>query len=535
MRQRLRELRKIGRERRLARRLARRERRARKRQAKRLRAGRLQAKLMRSYLFVTVAAVLTIISCGGGLLWLLFFRSAPTPQNLETSAREVATEIAPILRKPRWQLAALEEPLRRFSDNRITAVVTDRSGVVVYAAPENAARTGKSLSSQMPFSPRENAAFQSATLDSSDAKRSGINADASTFALVRVLDTAQNATQNAPHWLFVRSFAPVQPHDFGRAMIRTILVSGVLVALFGAVVGSAFGFWTARRLTARLQAISHAANAWSRGEFNTLASDNSNDEIGELARRLNQMARELQQLVALRQNLATAEERNRLARDLHDTVKQQLFATTMQVAAARALLESDVQAAQMRLVEAEKLAQGAQRELTGILEQLRPAASLHDDAQSSAPRENEDFVETLRETVTQWSRQSEIAADFMCDEALKFSAPRDFGLIAQAFLRILQEALANVWRHSNARRVRVQLRLENAISSTRYAENCVLKMTIEDDGDGFSPTGSSRGMGLTHMRERAEALCDGRFSLQSERGQGTRIEVCCTVFESEKI
>jgi signal transduction histidine kinase len=114
------------------------------------------------------------------------------------------------------------------------------------------------------------------------------------------------------------------------------------------------------------------------------------------------MASELQQLVALRQNLATAEERNRLARELHDTVKQQVFATTMQVGAARVLVDRDPALAQARLTEAERLAHGAQRELTAILEQLRPGSYSRPHSSANS------FEVALQSYVSDWSRQNDI-------------------------------------------------------------------------------------------------------------------------------
>ena len=500
-----------------------RERRVEKRRQKRRRAARLQPRLTRSYMLVTVAAVLLIDLVGGWLLWFLVFRSAPSPEKLAIATQKAATEIAPLLRKPPFKAAQLATPLRPFSENRMTAAIVNRSLNIVESAPQNALRSGTSLSSQMPLSNQTIEAMQAFLRgESTVSHRSGWNSDGSSFAVVPVLD----AQRKAAYLLFVRSAAPVKPGDFGRAMFATILISGTLVVLFGAVVGTAFGFLTARRLTSRLQTISQAADAWSRGEFGVLARDDSNDEVGELAQRLNQMARELQQLVALRQSLAASEERNRLARDLHDTVKQQVFATTMQIAAARALIERDSNAAQMRLKEAETLAQGAQRELTGILEQMRPASSLHAAhyVADNACHNVEDFADVLRETLAQWSRQNDIGADFQSD--LLPELPQSH---QQAILRIVQEALSNVLRHSNAGNVRIQMKMQtqDAPSSTRLS-NCdqILVLAIADDGDGFVLQNAT-GMGLTNMRERAEALLHGSFSLRTQRGQGTQLEVRC--------
>ena len=79
---------------------------------------------------------------------------------------------------------------------------------------------------------------------------------------------------------------------------------------------------------------------------------------GELARRLNTMAEQLQNLLHTRQDLAALEERNRIARELHDSVKQQVFATAMQLGAARALLPDETSPAAQRLASGWNAADG---------------------------------------------------------------------------------------------------------------------------------------------------------------------------------
>lgn len=126
-----------------------------------------------------------------------------------------------------------------------------------------------------------------------------------------------------------------------------LLIVGSIIVFTPAagIIGTIFGYFTARALTRRLHNITQAADAWSQGDFSAFIRDRSNDELGKLANRLNRMAEQLQNLLYTRHELATLEERNRLARDLHDSVKQQIFATGMQVGAARALLDSDSRAA----------------------------------------------------------------------------------------------------------------------------------------------------------------------------------------------
>ena len=95
----------------------------------------------------------------------------------------------------------------------------------------------------------------------------------------------------------------------------------------------------------------------------------------EIARDQNQqLLEELRAAQRQVQDLAVAEERNRLARELHDSVKQQVFATIMQLGAARVLLERDPDAARVHLLEAEQLAQQSGAELSLLIHELRPVA-----------------------------------------------------------------------------------------------------------------------------------------------------------------
>ncbi len=196
--------------------------------------------------------------------------------------------------------------------------------------------------------------------------------------------------------------------------------------------------------------------------------------------------------------IASVEERNHLARELHDSVKQQAFAISMQVSAAQALLPEDVAGAQRHLVEAEALARQSQEELAGLIEELRPPA-LSDHG----------FGEALKEYVSEWSRRTGIEAQVR----IQGEWPLPLGL-EPALFRVAQEALSNVARHSEAGRVEVQL--------SQQEDDFVL--TIADDGRGFDAAAvKNRGYGLQSMQERVTAL-GGQLLVQSEPGQGTQIQ-----------
>ena len=122
------------------------------------------------------------------------------------------------------------------------------------------------------------------------------------------------------------------------ALLITVGVGAVLLLVPAGFLGLIFGFFTAWGITRRIGRLATAAKAWSRGDFSVKAKDRSRDELGQLSRELNQMAADLENLLQARGELATLEARNRFARDLHDSVKQQVFAVSLQIAAARALI-----------------------------------------------------------------------------------------------------------------------------------------------------------------------------------------------------
>ena len=160
-----------------------------------------------------------------------------------------------------------------------------------------------------------------------------------------------------------------------KGFLQLILVTVTVVTIIAAIAGSIFGYVAARSITQRLKRLSVAADRWGLGDFTALAQDPSEDELGQVARQLNRMAEQLQNLLEARQKLATLEERNRLARDLHDSVKQQIFAVSMQIGATKVLLKRDIDAAEGRLNEAEKLVHQAQQELTSLIRELRPCGA----------------------------------------------------------------------------------------------------------------------------------------------------------------
>jgi NarL family two-component system sensor histidine kinase LiaS len=278
----------------------------------------------------------------------------------------------------------------------------------------------------------------------------------------------------------------------GRSVLILLLAVGVVGAIFGAL--------TARGMVLRLRRVSHVTDAWSQGDFSEFIEDPVGDEISTLAVRLNHMAEQLQQFLKRSQAIAVSEERNRLARDLHDSAKQEALAASFHLGTALTLFERDPESAKSHLVEADTLVDSVRVELTDLIHELRPPSM-------NGAR----FDETLNEYIIEWAHQTGIETN------LEVAGFIDLPLeIKQAIYRIMQEALANVTRHSSAEKVDLTLRFEE------YS----VEFCLNDDGVGFDIQQQYGGMGLDSMRERVESL-KGNFSIQSEPGQGTK--VCLTI------
>ena len=295
------------------------------------------------------------------------------------------------------------------------------------------------------------------------------------------------------------------PNPTGPLLIATG-ISAVVLMVPAAILGTIFGFLTAWGLARRLGRLAVAARSWSGGDFSVSVEDRSRDELGQLSRELNTMAGQLEHLIQTRQELATLEARNRFARDLHDSVKQQVFATSLQVAAARALIDRDTEAAGSHLVQADELVRQAQKELNVLIHEMRPAAL-----------EGQGLASALREYAARWSQGSEVPTE------VNVRGEREVPLeVEQTIFRIAQEALANVAKHSGAKKSVLDLAYD--------ADTVTLRVT--DDGIGFDPAKTSdEGFGMRSMRERAVRL-GGSVEVHSKPGAGTEVVCICPSAEA---
>jgi signal transduction histidine kinase len=207
--------------------------------------------------------------------------------------------------------------------------------------------------------------------------------------------------------------------------------------------------------------------------------------------------------------LSVVEERNRLARDLHDSVVQTLFGVVLGAEAVATLLDRDPDAARAESERLRALAQDAIVELRSLVFQLRPPALEHDGLAATLRKQ----VEVLRRV-----HHRDIELDLA-------AAPKPRPATDGDVFRIAQEALNNALRHGQAETVRV--RLEEVDGR--------LAVTVSDDGVGFDPEAPSvrsHRLGLTSMEERAKAL-GGALSIRSRPGWGTTIRLEVSLDEAD--
>ncbi|WP_327182267.1 GAF domain-containing sensor histidine kinase [Streptomyces sp. NBC_01334] len=199
--------------------------------------------------------------------------------------------------------------------------------------------------------------------------------------------------------------------------------------------------------------------------------------------------------------LTIAEERSRLAHELHDAVSQKLFSLRLTAQAATALVDRDPARAKGELQQVAALAAEAADELRAAVVELRPAA-LDEDG----------LVATLRTHIQVLDRAHAARVTFTSQGVRALPAAQE-----EALLRVAQEALHNALRHSGAQRVEVTL--------GKRGPGTVLRVT--DDGGGFDPTTvrrAGRHLGLVSMRDRASGV-GGRLTVESAPGKGTTIEM----------
>jgi signal transduction histidine kinase len=196
------------------------------------------------------------------------------------------------------------------------------------------------------------------------------------------------------------------------------------------------------------------------------------------------------------EEVATLQERNRIAREIHDSLGHSLTALNLHLEMALKLANIQSERSREVLLEAKRLGSIALQDVRQSVSTLR-----------SDPLQGKDLPEAIHKLVDEFTQSSQIPCQ--CDLDLPPVLPLD---VATAIYRIVQEALTNITKYAQARQALVRV----------IATTTTIELRIVDNGRGFNPTDNTTGFGLQGMRERVLSL-QGKFEIMSMPSQGCQI------------
>ncbi len=378
-----------------------------------------------------------------------------------------------------------EGDIRYISDPRVYFLVFDAAGKQVFSEPEMLPAAVADIFN----------AQKGQILPRAERLEQGIWV---TFPLVDDAGTFQGHID----LLFVAEF------DFWKPVLRTlddyVTYWHILLLLFTPI-GLMCGIAAAWFVTGRLRRINEVTTVWREGNLSPRIAigRSSEDVLTKHSRHLNAMADDLGSLFTLQQKIAVTEERNRLARELHDTVKQNLFALKLQLAVIKHKNQAIETAPHIE--EAEKITREAQQDLMEILTQLHPATHADNSFYGRITTLAEDMQRRFK-VETAWEKR----------EAIEVPPEQEHALI-----RLAQEAMNNAVRHGKATKIVMNLsREENTVS-----------WSIANNGDSLSADANTSGFGLVSMRERVADLPEGKFSIANAKQGGVVVTIQWSVKE----
>ncbi|GAA0471300.1 sensor histidine kinase [Alkalibacillus silvisoli] len=308
------------------------------------------------------------------------------------------------------------------------------------------------------------------------------------------------------------TYSVIQP---GWLTIESIFLALVTMAIIMTPVGLYVMFRKGGELKGRLHSFSLYISTLSEGKYGAkLVMRDSQDEFDTLGDELNDLGSKLRGQVKSLERLAeekseyakqahvaaTVEERQRLARDLHDAVSQQLFALSMMSQATAKIIDEKPDQAKEHIEEISQMAIQAQNEMRALLLHLRPVHLSGESLQEGITR----LIEELKQRCH---------VDFLVEvePLLELSQSKE-----EHIFRMVQEALSNTLRHANASNIELRIQEKDRIY-----------IYISDDGDGFDieqQMNAKASYGLNSMKERCEEV-GGTFKIKSKQGEGTYIDI----------
>jgi signal transduction histidine kinase len=219
-------------------------------------------------------------------------------------------------------------------------------------------------------------------------------------------------------------------------------------------------------------------------------------------RLIDELTRSRANLMRVEREAGRLTERQRLARDIHDTIAQHFTSIIMHLSAAK---HSHPEAVQSEVQQAEESAREGLDEIRRIVWDMQPEQI-----------EKASLVEAVEELAARWSAENGVLVKMKVT-----GTPRSLTSSAEtALLRISQEAMHNINKHAQAKNVNITF---------SFMED-IFVMDIADDGLGFESSKIKNGFGMKTMRDRAEEL-SGTLTIESERGAGTAIAVSVPITE----
>ncbi|GAA0136503.1 two-component system sensor histidine kinase LiaS [Paenibacillus sp. YSY-4.3] len=302
---------------------------------------------------------------------------------------------------------------------------------------------------------------------------------------------------------------------------RTGIQAGLTLFTLLLVIGAVYGFLQGYRAKRRIDLLRDSLLQWEKGNQTGTVPKLGEDELGRLGEQLERIGKRWEEQVTSLQRLSThnaqlaeqarvsaiVEERQRLARELHDAVSQQLFAISMTATAVGRTLEKDFDKAQRQVELIEEMASVAQSEMRALLLHLRPVYL-----------EGKELSQGLLELVRELKTKVPMDLTLEIDEDLKISKG-----IENHLFRIIQEAMSNTLRHAKADKMEIRIH--------RKAET--VKVILRDNGVGFELDEKKQASyGLSTMQERVREV-GGSIQFITAPGKGTRIEITVPLMTEE--
>ncbi|MEC0247841.1 sensor histidine kinase [Paenibacillus chitinolyticus] len=293
------------------------------------------------------------------------------------------------------------------------------------------------------------------------------------------------------------------------------------LAVFAVLLGQAVGFVASRAFQRKVDVLHIAMLQLAKGNLKDRIQIDPIDSFHPVYKSFNEMAGALEERTRLLQEMgeersvmergsvetAVVEERRRLARDLHDTVSQELFAIHMSASSLPKVIGHNPDVASQLMEQLIQMSHHAQKQMRGLISQLRPI---------------ELDGSTLEQALEKWFPEYCRAHELQGRLDVETEQPISEAIEHQLFL-IIQEGMANVVKHASATEIELQLH----DSGRQYV------LQLADNGKGFERSAiSSASHGLSTMRERAQKL-GGDAEVLSGSGSGTTVRVRIPKFVKE--